>query len=223
MKRWYLSFGFLLCVAPLCLTQESQPQSGGITSDKPAGTKVVERDQDTIVHPQRKPVKVDASVVKAAQKALTERGYDAGPVDGHIGPLTSAAINKFQAAEGIDQTGQLDTNTLTKLNVGGTRVVESAPADLGRGGKAAAHNAAEGHPIEAGKAVGSGAASFGKKVGKGTKSLAVEGVEKAGKGISAVGSKITGKAEGTDDKDDNKEKPEDTTQPPAPDANTPPQ
>src|SRR4051812_42544231 len=102
MKRWYLFLGFMLCVAPFCLTQESQPQSGGITSDKPSGTKVVGHDQDTIVQPQRKPVKVDASVVKAAQKALADRGYDAGPADGHIGPQTSAAINKFQADEGID-------------------------------------------------------------------------------------------------------------------------
>lgn len=216
MKRWYLSLGLLVCVSPFCLSQESQPQNGGITSDQPAGTKVAGRDQDTIVHPQRKPVKVDASVVQAAQKALSDRGYDAGPADGHIGPRTSAAISKFQADEGMDQTGELDTNTLTKLNVGGTRIVESAPADLGRGGKAAAHNAAEGHPVEAGKAVGSGAASFGKKVGKGTKSLAVEGVEKAGKGISAVGSKITGTAQGTDenDKPEDKNKPADESQAP---------
>jgi len=65
--------------------------------------------------------------------------------------------------------------------------VSSAPADLGRGGKAAAHNAAEGHPVEAGKAAASGATTFGKKVAKGSKSLAVEGVEKVGKGLSAVG------------------------------------
>jgi peptidoglycan hydrolase-like protein with peptidoglycan-binding domain len=201
MKRWYLSVGLLLCFVPLGVAQTDQ-QSGGITSDQPSGTKVVDQDRDTVVKPERKPVKVDAKVVKAAQQALTERGYDPGPADGSLGPRTQAAVSKFQADEKIDQTGQLDTNTLEKLNVGGTRIVGSAPADLGRGGKAAAHNAAEGHPVEAGKAAGQGAASFGKKVAKGTKSLAVEGVEKAGKGISAAGEKVTGKAQGTDDKDE---------------------
>jgi peptidoglycan hydrolase-like protein with peptidoglycan-binding domain len=197
MNRWYLSASLLLCVAPLAIAQSSQ-NSGGIMSNKPAGTKVVDHDRDTIVKPVRKPVKIDASVVKAAQTALNDRGYDAGTSDGVVGPKTRAAVAKFQSDEGIDQTGQLDTNTLAKLNVGGTRIVSSAPADLGRGGKAAAHDVAQGHPVEAGKAAGEGAATFGKKVAKGSKSLAVEGVEKVGKGISAVGSKITGKAEGTD-------------------------
>jgi peptidoglycan hydrolase-like protein with peptidoglycan-binding domain len=206
MKRWYLSTTLLLCIAPFVAAQTAQ-NSGGITSDRPSGTKVVEHDRDTIVTPTRKPVKIDSSVVKAAQTALTDRGYDPGASDGVMGPRTREAIQKFQAAEAIDQTGQLDTNTLSKLNVGGTRVMSSAPADLGRGGKAAAHNAGEGHPVAAGKAAGSGAANFGKKVAKGSKSLAVEGVEKVGKGISAVGSKITGKAQGTDD---DKNKPSDS-------------
>ena len=206
MKRWYLSATLLLCVAPLAAAQSSQ-SSGGIMSDKPAGTEVTGHDRDTIVKPTPKPVKVDAKVVKAAQTALTDRSYDPGASDGVAGPKTRAAVEKFQADQGIEQTGQLDINTLSKLNVGGTRVVSSAPADLGRGGKAAAHDVAEGHPVEAGKAAGSGAASFGKKVAKGSKSLAVEGVEKAGKGLSAVGSKITGKAQGTDE---DKNKPSDS-------------
>jgi peptidoglycan hydrolase-like protein with peptidoglycan-binding domain len=206
MKRWYLSATLLFCVAPFVAAQSPQ-SGGGIMSDKPAGTKIVDHDRDTIVKPTRKPVNIDASVVKAAQTALTDRGYDPGASDGVMGPQTRAAVEKFQADEGIDQTGQLDTNTLSKLNVGGTRVVSSAPADLGRGGKAAAHNAAEGHPVDAGKAAATGATTFGKKVAKGSKSLAVEGVEKVGKGLSAVGSKITGKAQGTDD---DKNKPSDT-------------
>jgi peptidoglycan hydrolase-like protein with peptidoglycan-binding domain len=215
MKRWYLSAGLLLCLSSFGVAQDAN-QSGGITSDRPAGTKIVGHDHDTIVKPQRKPVKVDSKVVKAAQQALAERGYDPGPADGVLGPTTEAALNKFQADEKIDQTGQLDTNTLSKLNVGGTRIVGSAPADLGRGGKAAAHNAAGGHPVEAGKAAGSGAATFGKKVAKGTKALAVEGVEKAGKGISAVGNKITGKAQGTDnDKEDKEKTPSPDDHPPA--------
>src|SRR4051812_40348872 len=172
MNRWCLSVGLLLCLSPFALAQD-QSQSGGITSDNPAGTKISDHDRDTIVTPQRKPVKVDASVVKAAQTALNDRGFDTGTPDGQIGPRTRAAVNKFQGDEGIAQTGQLDADTLSKLNVGGTRIVSSAPADLGRGGKAAAHDAVEGHPVAAGKAGAQGAATFGKKVAKGSKSLAV--------------------------------------------------
>jgi peptidoglycan hydrolase-like protein with peptidoglycan-binding domain len=201
MTRGQIVVGSILCLSTFAFSQaDQQPaKQGGITSDRPTGTKVVDHDRDTIVQPQRKPVKVDANVVKSAQKALNDRGYDSGTPDGVIGPRTKAAVNKFQADEGIAQSGTFDATTLSKLNVGGTQIVKSAPADLGRGGKAAAHNAVEGHPVAAGKAAGTGAETFGKKVAKGSKSLAVGGVEKVGKGISAIGGKITGKAQGTDD------------------------
>jgi hypothetical protein len=56
------------------------------------------------------------------------------------------------------------------LGVGGGKVMASAPGDIGRGAKAAAHDIKEGHPIAAGKAMGKGIGRAGKAVGEGTES-----------------------------------------------------
>ncbi len=55
--------------------------------------------------------------VKSAQKALKAKGYDAGASDGAMGPRTRAALRKFQKAEGLHVTGQLDAETRSKLGV----------------------------------------------------------------------------------------------------------
>ena len=194
MFRWYLSAALFLVL----LSGFAVAQSSAQTDEKPSGTKVVGHDRDTIVRPATTPVKVDAKTVKAAQAELQSRGYDPGPQDGVAGPKTRAALEKFQSDQGISQTGRLDSNTMEKLNVGGVNQVSSAPSDLARGGKAAGHDIKQGHPVEAGKAAAEGSASFGKKVGKGTKSLAVRGVEKVGQGLSAIGNKMEDKAQSND-------------------------
>ena len=220
MFRWILSAALLLSMTSLVSAQDTSSTSSttttttsttnsgttNTTAQKPQGTKVVGHDRDTIVAPKIKPVKVDSGVIKSAQTELQSRGYNPGPVDGVAGPRTRAAVSKFQADQGLKQTGHLDTNTLAKLNVGGTNIVKSAPADLGRAGKAAGHDVKEGHPVDAGKAVATGSESFGKKVAKGSKSLAVRGVEKVGKGLSSIGNKVEDKAQGTDNDQNNRDK-----------------
>jgi peptidoglycan hydrolase-like protein with peptidoglycan-binding domain len=172
------------------------PATPGPATQPPTGTKVTKRETDTLVQPEAKPVKITPRVVRNAQAELKKRGYYAGPVDGIYGPGTRASVRKFQAAENLPKTGQLDLNTMEKLNVGGVRALAAAPADVGRGGKAFGHDMKGGHPVAAGKAMGSGAVSSGKKVAKGSESLAKRGVEKAGSGLSKLGHKIEGKSEG---------------------------
>jgi peptidoglycan hydrolase-like protein with peptidoglycan-binding domain len=91
---------------------------------------------------------------------------------------TRRAIGAFQTKEKLNVTGKLDENTLSHLNVGGTDTFGAAPSDIGRGGKAAGHDIAGGHPIAASEAMGKGIGHFGKKVGEGTKSLAVTSIER---------------------------------------------
>ena len=198
MKRWFLTVTLLCCATPFVMAQDAAKQDNNepSTTNKPAGTRVVGHDRDTLVSPQTKPVKLDAKVIEAAQHELRSRGYEPGSADGVAGPQTRAAVQKFQADQGLSPTGALDEDTLAKLNVGGANIVRSAPADLGRGGKAFGHNIREGHPVDAGKAMAQGSESFGKKVAKGSKSLAVRGVEKVGEGLSSVGGKVEGKAQG---------------------------
>ena len=200
MNRALLASALLLCFSAAYAQDNSAPQ-------KPDGTKVVGHDSDVIVAPKKNTVKVNSDTIRAAQEELSRRGYEAGPADGIAGPKTEAAITKFQADEKLAQTGRLDADTLYHLNVGGVQTVKAAPADLGRGGKAAAHNIKEGHPVDAGKAAAEGSENFGKKVGKGAKSLAVGTAEKVGHGISAIGDKVSGTTTGTDDNS----KPENTS------------
>ncbi len=222
MRSPVLTLGLLLSLTPLVLAQQNTnptppPSSGDQTTTAPAqnqtnvpsGTEVQREEREAVVTPEQKPVKLTPELISAAQKELRDRGYDPGPPDGRMGPQTRKAIEQFQMNSNIPKTGTLDATTLSKLHVGGAQIVGSAPAELGRGGKAVGHDVKEGHPIDAAKAGAKGSASFGKKVGKGTKSLTLEGTEKVGKGLSSVGSKITGKTEGKDkEKEPQKQPPE---------------
>jgi len=74
------------------------PQAGG---DIPA------RDAQT----QRPPF------VREAQRALRDLGYHPGPIDGTFGPQTRSALEKYQLAEKLPVTGQLDAETMERLDV----------------------------------------------------------------------------------------------------------
>lgn len=56
-------------------------------------------------------------IVKEAQSALKDRGYDVGKADGTFGKKTRTALKKFQKAQGLESTGQLDQQTLSALGV----------------------------------------------------------------------------------------------------------
>jgi peptidoglycan hydrolase-like protein with peptidoglycan-binding domain len=76
---------------------------------------------------------VDAQAVRQAQKALNDRGFRTGGVDGRMGPQTQAALVNFQRAEKLQPTGKLDGATLKAL-------------DLEKGGRSASANAAGRYP-----------------------------------------------------------------------------
>ncbi len=51
--------------------------------------------------------------IEITQHYLNKLGYQAGAVDGKLGPTTKAAISKFQGTQGIPASGELDIRTLT--------------------------------------------------------------------------------------------------------------
>lgn len=59
----------------------------------------------------------DEERVRSAQKALNDKGYDAGPADGHWGARTADAVRKFQGEQGLEQTGRLDPPTTVALGL----------------------------------------------------------------------------------------------------------
>jgi len=50
-------------------------------------------------------------IVRQAQSALQDAGFEPGRIDGVMGPKTEAALRQFQAAQGLPQTGRLDATT----------------------------------------------------------------------------------------------------------------
>ncbi|MDD4531262.1 MAG: peptidoglycan-binding domain-containing protein [Candidatus Pacebacteria bacterium] len=54
--------------------------------------------------------------VEDLQERLKTDGYYSGPITGYFGSLTSAAVKKYQAANGIRQTGTMGPQTMASLN-----------------------------------------------------------------------------------------------------------
>jgi murein L,D-transpeptidase YcbB/YkuD len=53
-------------------------------------------------------------------KSPKDKGHDPGSIDGVMGPRTARALKDFQKAEGLQATGQLDSQTREKLGVEGS-------------------------------------------------------------------------------------------------------
>lgn len=54
-------------------------------------------------------------IFKKIQQALKNAGFDPGPIDGFFGPLTRAAIKRFQRGNDTKDNGAVDRNTFSKL------------------------------------------------------------------------------------------------------------
>jgi peptidoglycan hydrolase-like protein with peptidoglycan-binding domain len=57
----------------------------------------------------------DEDLIRQAQIALRDAGFEPGRIDGVIGPKTEAALRQFQVAQGLPQTGGLDATTQKQL------------------------------------------------------------------------------------------------------------
>ena len=72
----------------------------------------------------------------ATSQDLGNLGPKKDGVDGIIGPLTAAALKKFQAASKLPASGRADDATVAALNsaltAGGINIVKSTPADVAR-------------------------------------------------------------------------------------------
>lgn len=66
-------------------------------------------------------------LVSSVQKRLSKLGFYSGTVDGEMGSQTAAAIRRYQLAENLNVTGQLNPQTLKSLGLN-MPPVQSAPA-----------------------------------------------------------------------------------------------
>lgn len=80
------------------------------------------------------------AVIAAAQQQLKQQGFYAGTVDGQMGSQTAAAIRRFQLAQDLKVTGQLNQPTLDRLGIKATtHATQPVPeyvaiADIFKGG-----------------------------------------------------------------------------------------
>ena len=176
MKHPYALLMFTLALGASMVAQQTPIATK--SNPAPSGTTVTKRQMNTEVQPTTKQVGLTPDIIRTAQAKLNLSGYKAGNATGQMNPSTRRAIRAFQEHDKLTVTGRLDENTLSHLNVGGTDTFGAAPSDIGRGGKAAGHDIAGGHPVAATKAMGKGIGHFGKKIGEGTKSLAVTSKDK---------------------------------------------
>ncbi|MFZ9963840.1 MAG: peptidoglycan-binding domain-containing protein [Terrimicrobiaceae bacterium] len=58
-------------------------------------------------------------LIRSVQKKLTALGFYKGKVDGASGSMTNAAIRRFQLAQNLKVTGELNSQTLAKLGLEG--------------------------------------------------------------------------------------------------------
>lgn len=65
------------------------------------------------------PVPVSSAVIKEAQAKLQRDGLYTGHVDGIAGPKTKEAVRIYQRQQGLQQTAELDSETLQHMNLPG--------------------------------------------------------------------------------------------------------
>ena len=113
--------------------------------------------------------------IKKVQQSLSDKGYDAGPVDGVLGSRTRASIRQYQASEKLTVNGRLDAETAGKLGVGPESIggsFKGAGQEVGQGGQELGHEMKQGKPIAGGKEFGLGVGRAAQKVASGVKKAA---------------------------------------------------
>jgi peptidoglycan hydrolase-like protein with peptidoglycan-binding domain len=65
----------------------------------------------------RKPLAPSDSYAKEVQQALSESGYNPGPIDGIMGDKTKKALSEYQKDNGLEVTGAINDNTLVSLGI----------------------------------------------------------------------------------------------------------
>jgi hyperosmotically inducible protein len=86
--------------------------------DKMTSAKDTVKDKMTTMTDGSDKVTGSQTHVAAAQQALKTNGYNPGPIDGYMGPRTTAAVRDYQQREQLQVTGQLDPETLGRLGIG---------------------------------------------------------------------------------------------------------
>lgn len=101
--------------------QRSPPQSGQKQTGQQQKSQQQQAGQQGASDAQPRMVydaqSLDQDQLRQVQQALNQKGFHAGNVDGNWGAETRDALRNFQQAQGLKQTGQLDSQTVSALGV----------------------------------------------------------------------------------------------------------
>lgn len=100
----------------------SMPKAAPVTKTK-AGKR-----KPAAAAPQTSASKGSTDTIRRAQQALNASGYNVGAPDGRGGPLTVAALRKYQADRHLPVTGKLDEITLKSLGLSDGTATEALVA-----------------------------------------------------------------------------------------------
>jgi peptidoglycan hydrolase-like protein with peptidoglycan-binding domain len=117
MNRLLLLAGSALAAATMGCAQ--QPSTTAPVAAAPA--------YQPVAPPSAAPRVEPSASVRDAQQQLRQLGYYSGDVDGLMGPATEQAILRFQRAQGLDASGQLNTATADALR-DSARIARNAAA-----------------------------------------------------------------------------------------------
>ena len=83
--------------------------------------------------------------IQQIQKALNEKGFNVGEVDGVLGPQTKKALSDFQQKQGMQATGEVDSKTMTALGLSARNTTgqgQAQPSTMGQGSSGFEHHVA---------------------------------------------------------------------------------
>lgn len=100
------------------MTFDSAMDDSSTMKDSMSRTKETMKDKMSTMTDGSDKVTGSQTHVAAAQQALQKEGLNPGPIDGYLGPRTTAAVREFQQKQQLQVTGQLDPETLGRLGVG---------------------------------------------------------------------------------------------------------
>lgn len=124
--------------APAAVPEVEPKAPPAETHEAAAPTPAESPPANTGLPPLRPPMAATTIDGKAAQLAVAEVrevqgklraiGFDPGPVDGNAGPRTTNAAKQYQRARGLDETGTIDRDLLSRLRQENVPTPSPAPS-----------------------------------------------------------------------------------------------
>jgi lipid-binding SYLF domain-containing protein/peptidoglycan hydrolase-like protein with peptidoglycan-binding domain len=101
-------------------TGQSKSDQSTTTTDKTKSQKSKSTAKKGTVSKEKKTSSVSRDKVRETQTALKKEGFDPGPIDGILGPMTMTALRNYQSHNHLEVTGTITDETHNALMSGAT-------------------------------------------------------------------------------------------------------